>query len=768
VAAATLLLCILLFPGALLRGELFFERDLDFDWYLRLEAVASAVQQGSWPVWDTSVAFGQPLLADPGTEVLYPATWLALAVPRSAGYTLFVVGHLLLTAVGMARLAGALGAGRVGSLLAALVWVLSGPLQSAVNLRQHFAGAAWIPWVLLALEGSIRRPGWRPFVALGLTLGLQILAGSADLCAMTWALGVAWAALRLLERRRRRPGLVAARLGAAAALAVSLTAVVWWPAAGVLARSPRQALPEDIRTAWSVPPRGLWRLVVPLDPGRVPYSADTWAALYDRPVPPFLASLYLGLPVLAVAGIALASRRRRRRALFFAAVAAGALAFAMGPHGPVYPAASWLLPVLRIFRYPSKATLLVAFAVALLVGLGAAALARQRLRPRILGWLAGALVAAAAAALFGERLWGQGGSLVSPALVALAGGVLALGAHGLLRPRVVVLALAGVCVADLVHVHAHLNATAPAALLFDPPPTVALVDRGEGRRLYVYDYHSVAGTAESRLGRHDPYRHVATPPGWDPRRFTAAALKPYLPPPTGGLFGLAGSYDMDIRGLYSRHLNDLTFFLRHVEGTPVHGSLLRMGAVGTVFSLHDSGLEELPLEAEVPSLFPEAIRVRRVPSALPRSWVVGGVRVADERAAFENLADPSFDPAREVLLPEGRPRSAPEPFVGTSRILRLAPDRVTLETDTSAPGFVVLADAFDPGWRATVDGQPVPVHRANVAFRAVEVAEGRHVVEMVYRPRRVFQGLTVSAAALLLVLGVVAAGARRERRGRPR
>jgi hypothetical protein len=292
---------------------------------------------------------------------------------------------------------------------------------------------------------------------------------------------------------------------------------------------------------------------------------------------------------------------------------------------------------------------------------------------------------------------------------------------------------------------------------------VELVDRREDRRLYVYDYHSVAGTARGRLGREDPYRHVPTPSGWDERRFTALALKLYLPPPTGGLFGLEGSYDMDIRGLYSRHLNDLTFFLRHVEGTPVHTNLLRMGAVGTVFSLHDAGLEELPVETRAPSLFPEAIRVRRVPAALPRSWVVGGVRVADGRRALENLADPSFDPAREVVLAAGPARSTPEPFAGRSRVLRLAPDRVTLEVDASAPGFVILADAFDPGWRATVDGQPARVQRANVAFRAVAVAEGRHVVEMVYRPRTVFQGLTLSTLSLLLVLGVAAVGARRER-----
>jgi hypothetical protein len=550
---------------------------------------------------------------------------------------------------------------------------------------------------------------------------------------------------------------------------VGLSATVWWPAADVVARSPRQELPEDIRTAWSVPPRGLWRLVAPLDPDRVPFSPETWAALYDRPEQPFLASLYLGIPALAAAVAALLSRRDRRKALLLAAAAACGVVLAMGPHGGGYTLATEVLPVLKIFRYPSKITLLVAVTVALLAGIGTGAVARRRLSPRALAGLAGAvLLTASVVALVGARWWGPLAPVGSIALAGAAAAVLGLGAHGSLRPRLAALALAGLGLGDLLLVHAGLNVTAPETLIFEPPPAVARVDRGERRRLYVYDYHSLPGTAERQLGRTDPYRVGPPPPGWEGEQFEVAGQRLYLLPPSAGLFGLEGSYDLDIRGLYPRPLNDLTFFLRHVEGTSVHTRLLRMGAVGTVLSLHDHGLEDLRLDDTLPSLFPEAIRLWRVPGAFPRAWVVGGARIADEREAFESLADPTFDPAHEVLLAEGRPRSAPESFVGTSRTLRVAPDRVTLEVDASAPGFVVFADAFDPGWRATVDERRTPVHRANVAFRAVAVPEGRHVVEMVYRPRTVFQGLTLSALSLLVVLGVAAARAPRGRQGQRR
>lgn len=762
-AGVVLVLCVLLFPGAVVRGELFFERDLNLDWYLRLEAVARAVREGGLPLWDLGIGFGQPLLADPGTQVLYPTTWLGLVLPRGAGYTAFVVLHLVLTAVGCSRLARALGAGPVGASVAALMWTLSGPMQSAANLRQHFAGAAWMPWVLLAADRAVRAPGRRSVIALAAVVTAQILAGSADVCAMTWALGASWVALRWARARarhgrRRAAGRGVLACAGAAALAAGLAAVVWWPAADVLSRSPRRDLPEDIRTAWSVPPAGLLRLVVPLDPARVPFSEESWLRLYDRPAYPFLFSLYVGLPVLGLVAAAVAWRRGRTKALLLGAAALLAVGFALGPHGPLYPLATGLAPPLRIFRYPSKALLLAALATSLAAGLGTRALAAGSVSRRLWGGLAIALLAAAmGAAAAGGRYQATLG--LAPVLAGAVGGLLGLHSLGILRARFAALAVAALATADLLAAHAGLNATAPPDVLFRPPPVVSHVDRSGDRRLYVFDYHSLPGTSERLLGRPDPYRRGRPPDGLDPRLFEFVALRSYLPPPFAGLFGLEGSYDFDIRGLYSRDLNDLTFVLRQLEGSPAHTRLLRMGAVGTVVSLHARGLEDLLPAATLESLFPEPIRVWRVPGALPRSWVVGCSRTADRGDAIQALVDPAFDPAREVILPTDGSGSACGP-AGESRVAVLRADRVELEVDAAAAGFVVLADAWDPGWRVSVDGRAQPLLRANVAFRAVAVPAGRHAVVMRYRPPAVIEGLALSVVASLLAAAIVLRGRR--------
>ncbi len=763
VAGVTSALAVLLYPGAFLRGESFFERDLHLDWYSRIEALARCVREGAWPLWDTSIGFGQPLLADPGAQVAYPVTWLALAAPRPVAYSVFVLVHLLVAALGASRLATRLGAGRLGGPVAAALFVLSGPVQSSLNLWHHFAGVAWMPWVLLGVDRAIRAPGLASTLGLALVASLQVLAGSADVCAMTLALAMGWVVVCLLGRpgRRRRALRALGTLLASTVLAASLSAVVWWPATELLVRSPRQELPADIRTAWSLPPAGLWRLVAPLDPARVPFDPETWRQLYDRAELPFLWSLYLGLPALGLAAAAFIAPRLRLRVVALGLAALVALALALGPHAPFYPPAAFLVPVLKVFRYPTKTLLTAALLVALLAGVGLGALSRGRLGSRAAMGLGVALVAAGALSGLAGGHFGSMGGLPFAITALAAGAVWVLGSRKRAPPRLAALALAGVALADLVAAHAGLNATAPAALIFEPPPVIARIDREGRRRLYVYDYHALAGTAERQLGRAFPYAVGPPPPDWGEEQFEAAAQRLYLLPPSGGLFGLEGSYDLDLRGLYPRPLNDLTFFLRHVEGTSIHTRLLRLGAVGTVLSLHERGLEDLRLEGTVPSLFPEAIRVWRVPGAFPRSWVVGGSRVAEGRRAFEILSGAGFDPAREVLLAEGVARDAAPGFAGSSRVLRLASDRVVLEVEASSPGFVVLADAFDPGWRATVDGRPAPIRRANVAFRATAVPAGRHVVEMVYRPREVFVGLTLSGASLLVILALVAWRGRR-------
>jgi hypothetical protein len=146
------------------------------------------------------------------------------------------------------------------------------------------------------------------------------------------------------------------------------------------------------------------------------------------------------------------------------------------------------------------------------------------------------------------------------------------------------------------------------------------------------------------------------------------------------------------------------------------------------------------------------VKVYKALDALPRAYAVHQVRViADDRTAVAAMRDPAFDPARTAILDSGREVNASLPRGATSSVTVLSyePEEVVLEASLPAPGYVVLSDSYYPGWRATVDGEPVAIERANLAFRAVYVSEGAHTLRWVYRPTSYRAGLGISVATLL-------------------
>jgi hypothetical protein len=382
-------------------------------------------------------------------------------------------------------------------------------------------------------------------------------------------------------------------------------------------------------------------------------------------------------------------------------------------------------------------------------------------RGRRLALAAGVLFASCGVALAVARLPAQ--AWWAPPLGAACALVLALQGRGL-NPRLAGFALTMLALADLTAAHRNLNATLPARLLTEPPALVERLRVGDGRRVHIWDYQILPGTAERLLGRSEPYDPVYGPPGLDRRVLGFLSERQFLVPPTATFFGIETSYDLDNRGLFPSDLNDLCNFLRYVEGTSVHKRLLQMGAVAKVVALHAQGLEDLRPEAELPSLMREPIRVLDVDGALPRAWLVGRTRAADKGDAFRRLGDPSFDPRVEAIVPVGPTLAGSPGFAGDVRWLERRADRQRVETTSGGAALLVLADAYDPGWRASVDGAPALLLRANVAFRGVALPAGRHVVELVYRPRSVVWGLSLSLVALVATAVLGAVGRRSGRR----
>jgi hypothetical protein len=138
-------------------------------------------------------------------------------------------------------------------------------------------------------------------------------------------------------------------------------------------------------------------------------------------------------------------------------------------------------------------------------------------------------------------------------------------------------------------------------------------------------------------------------------------------------------------------------------------------------------------------------------NALPRAFIPSEVDlVADSEQRLERMASPNFNPRRVALVEDEV--NVPASVDGTATVREESPTRIRIQSRSSGPALLVLADRWDAGWRAWVDGEERPVLRVNHALRGVVVSAGESVVEFRYAPRSFRLGLTLAGVAAGVLL----------------
>jgi len=137
--------------------------------------------------------------------------------------------------------------------------------------------------------------------------------------------------------------------------------------------------------------------------------------------------------------------------------------------------------------------------------------------------------------------------------------------------------------------------------------------------------------------------------------------------------------------------------------------------------------------------------------AMARTFVPQTVQAVDEGQLMEQLRAVTFDPGRVSYVTERL--DLPAVSRGTARILEEFPERVVIDARMDTAGMVVLADLWDKGWQARVDGQVTPILVVNHAIRGVVLPAGQHRVVFRYMPDSVRIGWIMSGTAVAVGLG---------------
>jgi membrane protein YfhO len=727
--------------------RVFAEGDLYSYNYPLLLTMARQWAAGELPLWNPYIFGGTPLHANMQAGAFYPPNVLLLVLPAWRAYQYTILLHYSLAGLFTFVFLRALSLSRTAALMGSVVFMLGGFAMGTLGHVSTLRAYPWLPLILFALEKWTRTLD-RRYVALGgAAIGLMLLAGHPQIPLYSLLVGVAYACGRLFSARHPRARL-AAGYAANLALGAGLAAIQILPSLPLAAEE--YLRPGDrgyeYFVTFSLSPALLANLVFP----RILPANEAELAVY------------VGISTLVLALVAcLRPSGNEWHRNFFVIVAVAALVLAFGEWTLLAPLL-FRVPLYNLFTAPARNLFEVHFALAVLAALGVEAIrdpeAGAHRRKAVLVFV---LLTCLGMTLMG--LVRDFGPALEPRLVTLA----SVGwAHPVVGERLpVILASLGLvfafptsrrwrtagsagllalAVADLFSYARGIYRLDSPAVYLRVPAVVSFLRQTEAGRILVL-----------RQPRHGGEQ--------------AAAM---LSPDTNAVHAVES-----INGFDSMMLRQVDAASRHVM--PTHGLIVDPAGhedpqfrrfMDLLNTRHVLTPRDPPLELSPPryrSVYEDGlVRVFENADALPRAFVVPLVRAVTHQEALDVLASGRldgvpFDPHRLAVVETDEPRArsaiiAEPAATGEAHVREMRAGRVRIATDSSSGGLLVHSASYSKGWRAVVDGSPVPLYRTDGLLQGVPIPKGRHEVLLEYRPRSFDVGAAVSLVSLALI-GIIVA-----------
>lgn len=158
------------------------------------------------------------------------------------------------------------------------------------------------------------------------------------------------------------------------------------------------------------------------------------------------------------------------------------------------------------------------------------------------------------------------------------------------------------------------------------------------------------------------------------------------------------------------------------------------------------------------------------PYACGNAWFVNKVSFVDnanEELATVGKIDVRHEAVADKKFQQTLGASTTNDSTATVTLKSYEPDRLVYDVKSTNGGVLVFSEIYYPGWKATIDGNDVPVGRVNYVLRALNMKPGNHKVELTFKPKTVVvteRIANTASAILVIILVAVTIAAYRKRR----
>ncbi len=750
-------------------SQTFAKRDIFRFYYPVWRFGADCLKQGVLPLWNPYNSFGTPFLADIQTCVLYPLTLFLYIPDYRLGFNFYILFHLALAGFFTCLWMRECGASKPASFLSGLAFSLGGYVLSTISLTISLATLVYFPLALFTLRRAFRSSGFFWKAACSLVLLVQYLAGDPAVFFATLVVFAFFTLYKTAEARHRSgrwQGAYLTTACTAVGIFAGLAAFHWPLFLEFLRNSTRSSLTFDHVTMWSLQYNDLVSLFFP-------YLSDLSLLFMDYWVrQSWMENGYAGLTVFFLAFFSLRGAGKKPIVGYHVLLALFGLALALGRFTWFYRLLYEGFPFFRFIRYPVRFLFLFHFALACLAGFGLDALLKRvstarpdyakARRPALLMLVIGILVLStmyfsgdieSAVVRWANDLFGKStrlpltleemASMVVPVLSnvkrsAMLLSFLLLGALSVsylrIRKSIATAFFILLVFTDLFESNA-IEVRLPARLLETPGKNLSRVLQDPG----LFRIMASPKTNDMQLEPKDYPTLEAT------FGVIMEALAPNL---------LLPHRVFDVTGYDSIFVNDgVAINNRRIAlKSPGEQRFFDMLNIRYLVSPHERLGEPYKLVVDE-----KPFRLFLNERVLPRAYLVARAETVENRESIlDKITSKEFEPDKVIYLESAPLVSAEAPFTAGAESVEtdyVSPNKVLMRVESMREQWLFFSDLYYPGWRATLDGKPVPIYRANYAFRAVRVPQGRFNLEWNYDPILFKIGSIIS---LLTLLGVIA------------
>jgi len=101
------------------------------------------------------------------------------------------------------------------------------------------------------------------------------------------------------------------------------------------------------------------------------------------------------------------------------------------------------------------------------------------------------------------------------------------------------------------------------------------------------------------------------------------------------------------------------------------------------------------------------------------------------------------------------PSSFSKDSLATLKLEEHLPNRIKYTSNNTQDGFAVFSENFYNGWKATIDGKEVDIHRVDYVLRGLAIPKGKHTIEFTFEPQVVKTGSTIALVSSILMILVI-------------